>query len=127
MPDILRDHGGLEDCWSGEGLDMGEIGSASAFAVDSYPAGIFLTRCEYVCNRFAAKVAEGCPRETSLFRGHLNKIMGSLRGDCKLRRLERCSKTEVSSTVVKQDENKRCSKDHLHWKGEGQMKGRRPS
>lgn len=33
MPEILRDHGGLEDCWSGEGDDIGEM--ASAFAADS--------------------------------------------------------------------------------------------
>jgi hypothetical protein len=34
VPEILRDQGGLEDCWSGEGEDTGLIGSASAFAVE---------------------------------------------------------------------------------------------
>jgi len=34
VPEILRDQGGLKDCWSGEGEEMGDIGSASAFAVE---------------------------------------------------------------------------------------------
>ena len=58
MPDILRDHGGLEDCWSGEGVDMGDIGSASAFAVDSYPAGMLGARWGYVCRGSTAEVVE---------------------------------------------------------------------
>lgn len=34
MPESRRDQGGLDDCWSGEGDDIGDIGSASSFAVE---------------------------------------------------------------------------------------------
>ena len=63
---------------------MGDIGSARAFAVDSYPAGMLGDGFGSVCKRAAVEVAEERPGETWMLQGHLDKVMRALRGDCNL-------------------------------------------